>query len=236
MMHAQQARRGATTGDTIGCVVIIVLILAGIGFWIYRSGQSDDKEAIEQVLKSDSRSTVNTTSVAAVVSRMRRIDLSKCPNDFKAVYLEHIHAWEQLADVERDATTFDAEFNSGGALLEAFIRGFMGDPFGKANEGNAEQRRIRARYQKAMTEVRETFQRVEVSAARYGASRPKKPNPGYRWVSEDPNDSRVKWTPGTPDPDHPNVVASEKEGNWKPAPGYKWRDNAAQQDMQVVPR
>jgi phage FluMu protein Com len=33
---------------------------------------------------------------------------------------------------------------------------------------------------------------------------------------------RPRWVPGTPHPQFPNVVASDEEGVWSPAPGYAW--------------
>lgn len=61
------------------------------------------------------------------------------------------------------------------------------------------------------------------------------PAPGYRWVSEAPDDQRVIWSPGMRHPQHPNVVAGTTEGRWEPAPGYRWVSNAPG-DLRVVPR
>jgi hypothetical protein len=113
-------------------------------------------------------------SVAAVVDRMRAISLAGCPRDSSVAYVTHIHAWELLAEVERDAVRFDADFNSGGAMLEAFLRGLMLDPFGKAREAVAEQNRLKANYQWATKQIRETFHRVEEIAVAHGAELPKK--------------------------------------------------------------
>src|SRR5437899_2898030 len=85
--------------------LIVVIALVGGGYLYQReggkifgpdglAGKSGQKEAIQQVLRADSRTTTGVTSVSAVVARMRRIDLSKCPSDFRAAYTEHIHAWE----------------------------------------------------------------------------------------------------------------------------------------------
>lgn len=53
-----------------------------------------------------------------------------------------------------------------------------------------------------------------------------KPAPGYTWVAPNaPNDLRVKWVPGLPHPNLPNLVSSKEERKWDPAPGYKWKTN-----------
>ncbi len=129
---------------------------------------------IERVLKADSTTVDGATSVAEIVSRMRAISLTGCPQDFTAAYVVHIHAWESLAEVERDAAAFDADFNSTGAVVESFFRGVMGDPFGKTHESIAEQNRLRANWQRALTQIRETFQRAEELAVTHGAELPKK--------------------------------------------------------------
>ena len=50
-----------------------------------------------------------------------------------------------------------------------------------------------------------------------------RPAPGYVWT--DSSKTAVRWSPGIRHTNHPNVVASSKEGNWTPAPGYKWANN-----------
>lgn len=61
-----------------------------------------------------------------------------------------------------------------------------------------------------------------------------RPAPGYEWVSDDPDDLDVNWSPGMSHPQHSNVVAGTKEGSWKPAPGYRWVNDDDLDDLQVV--
>lgn len=49
------------------------------------------------------------------------------------------------------------------------------------------------------------------------------PIPGYKWVSDAPDDYRVVWAPGTVhSTDFPNTLAGDTVGNWRPAAGYRW--------------
>ena len=137
-------------------------------------GKNSNVTNIERVLKADTTTTTGVRSIADVATRMRTISLTGCPPDFSAAYVAHIHAWELFAEVEGDAIVFDANFNSGEAMVEAFIRGIMLDPFGKALEATAEQNRLRANYQRAQIQIRETFHRVEEIAVAHGAELPKK--------------------------------------------------------------
>jgi hypothetical protein len=131
---------------------------------------------MEEVLDYDSRTTNGAKSAEEVVQRMRAIEerLGKsCPADFRGAYVDHIHAWELLIEVERDLRAFDADFNSNAALVESFLRGAMLD-LGKPREMVAERNRIKANYQQATTKLRETYHRVERIAVGYGASLPKR--------------------------------------------------------------
>jgi hypothetical protein len=44
-----------------------------------------------------------SASISEVVTRMRAIDTSACPTDFRMAYLKHIHAWEEERKVELEA-------------------------------------------------------------------------------------------------------------------------------------
>lgn len=135
--------------------------------------QVSDATRIEAVLQQDVTVTVEVKSIEEAVARMRAIDLTGCPNDFKAAYVTHIHAWELMADVQREAAAHRADSESGSAMVEALIRGFMGDPFGKANEFATAENQLQWSYQTAQQQIRATFQRVEELAVTHGANLPK---------------------------------------------------------------
>ena len=140
-------------------------------------GQRGEKEQIkaniERVLQQDAKASEGSETVAKLVARMRAIDTSDCPNEFRLAYLAHIHSWEMMEDVQRDASRLKEEANSDGVLVEAFIRGLLGDPLGKANEIKAAQTQLQRSYQVAHTEIRKTFHHVEEIAIQYDANLPK---------------------------------------------------------------
>jgi hypothetical protein len=42
------------------------------------------------------------------------------------------------------------------------------------------------------------------------------------------------WVPGTRHKQFPNVVAGDKQGNWRPAPGYTWVNKDDHKDLRVT--
>lgn len=131
------------------------------------------KTNVKHVLEQDAKTHVGVQSANQAVAGMRAIDTTNCPADFRATYLSHIHAWETMADVERDAIAFKATANSDGVLVESLIRGYLGDPLVKANEIQAAQSQLQQKYLAARLQVKQTFNRVETIALHYGATTPK---------------------------------------------------------------
>jgi hypothetical protein len=167
--------------------IAIVCITIVIGLWIWRSPSkvvtmtmsdgtkiSVDVGAIESVLQQDSTTSSGATSVGEVLSHMRAIDTSGCPTDFQAAYLAHIHAWEKMGQVEIEAAAFKSDREGAGDFVEGFIRGFLGDPMGKANEIHEAQNQLQKEYQEAGQEIKQTFNQVQEMAVKYGAKLPKK--------------------------------------------------------------
>lgn len=128
---------------------------------------------IESVLQQDSTARHGVQTVAEYAVRLRAIPLTGCPNDFRSAYVAHLHAWELMAEVERDAAAYKAENEIGAVMVESFIRGFLGDPFGKVNEITAAENQLQQSLQLASQKIRDTFQRVEEIAVAHGANLPK---------------------------------------------------------------
>ena len=128
--------------------------------------------SIESVLQQDSLTEQGATSIAEVVKRMRAIDLSSCPPDFRSAYVQHIHAWESAAAIEQEYAAFNNRYNSGGALMESFFRGVVFD-FGMVGESNEALEKIANHQQQVSSEIRNTFHTVENIAVEHGANLPK---------------------------------------------------------------
>ena len=77
---------------------------------------------------------------------MRTIDLSKVPADFRAGYMDYIHAAEALAAVDEELLQLDRDRNDGGPLIDMVTEGSLrpGLEFSRRVEG-ARRRRLDAR-------------------------------------------------------------------------------------------
>ena len=170
---------------TVQVLVVCVTALVGLSLWKASSHTVTTTApdgarivvnvgAIESVLKQDRTTGTGSRSVLEVVNRMRAINTSECPNDFAAAYVSHIHAWEAMVEVERQAIAFKADREGAGDFVEGFIRGFCGDPLGKANEFRDAKTQLQSNYQAAREQVKQTFNHVEEVAVGYGAQLPKR--------------------------------------------------------------
>jgi hypothetical protein len=160
---------------TGGLFLVLCAVVAAMVLWPTNGnvrGQAGSIKQIERVLKEDSACSQGAQTTSEVVARMRRIDTSGCPKDFRTAYLAHIHAWELMADIEQQAVTLKAESESVATFVESFIRGFLGDPLGKANEIGEAQGQLARDCRSASTQVRLTYQRVEEIAVSHGATLP----------------------------------------------------------------
>lgn len=111
----------------------IVACLLFINFWHH----TQTKAAVQSIIDQYVAICNASKTMVDAVPQMRQVDTSRCPNDFRAAYLNHIQACEVLAEVEQKAHRLKSESESAGAYIEAFVRGLMADPFGKATEVRA---------------------------------------------------------------------------------------------------
>lgn len=157
--------------DRRAWIIGLVCLLFLGGVWYRWSANAHRASRIEQVLIADSRTSANVVSVAEIVKRMRAISLAGCPTDFIQAYVAHIHAWEEAAALEQEAAAYQSRFNSGAAFVEAFVRGFVFD-YGMIGEAATEQTRLRNKYSEVVSRIRSSFEPVESTALRYGATLP----------------------------------------------------------------
>jgi hypothetical protein len=150
------------------------LIIVFLSLFSSILGCSSSKDQIRSVLEQDRATSTSSSSIADIAAKMRAIDLSNCPADFQDAYIAHTQDWERLANWEQQAIGFNKNYVSGGAMVESMVRGFLGDPFGKTNEGFAEQNRLQAIHQQLNTEIQRSFQQVELVARKHGVALPSK--------------------------------------------------------------
>ena len=109
-------------------------------FYMIGSCKSSKKEkkarkAIEFVLQQYSQAgDVNNSSRAAVCNsvrniyyNLRAIDLSACPSDFQAAFIEHVDAVGEFKDLIEDIMRFENRNMNLGVISKAFVRGLNGD-------------------------------------------------------------------------------------------------------------
>jgi TPR repeat protein len=137
------------------------------------SGQKAKIQAeIQSVLREHVATLARTTTIQQVVTGLRAIDTSDCPTDFRVAYIDHIQAWEEIADVEQKLKRHSAQNDSVVPYLEAIVRGFMGDPFGKSDEVKADINKIDANVEAAQKKLKQTLNYVERVAITHGATMP----------------------------------------------------------------
>lgn len=122
---------------------------------------------IAAVLSEDEQTAVGSTVTTEIVRRMRQIDTSGCPAEFRSAYLSHIHAWESKVAAEQSRDSLNQYMNSGEGLVNAFVRGYNGDPLGEIGDAMQTERQIKAQLAQAGDAISETFRDVERIAASY---------------------------------------------------------------------
>lgn len=126
------------------------------------------KLSIQIVMAEHQNTLSNPNSIAEVAARLRAIDLSGCPADFRSAFLPYIQAWERMALVEARANQLQSFENFAARMVESFVRGAVGDPFGTSAEVSQEFRELDQAYHIGIQQVFSTYHNVENVAARYG--------------------------------------------------------------------
>ena len=144
---------------------------------INKSKDAEYRQALKSVLDQDAQTGENTKNNASIedlmnanmrrTNKMRAIDLSQCPADFQAAYIEHIGAWTSVNDLLSDMKRFQNKYDSFGACVEAFLRGMFFD-FGMIGEMEAEKQRINQRASQVSDAIKSTFYKTLHIAAKYG--------------------------------------------------------------------
>jgi hypothetical protein len=90
----------------------------------------------------------------AVVSEINSIDISRCPEDYRAAYARQADAVGALVDYMIETGSWEHRVSTG---VESFLRGFTGtDPFGGVREARERHRQLQTR----ITEATGHYQRT----------------------------------------------------------------------------
>ena len=98
-----------------------------------------------------------STQARYVAEEFQKVDVTKCPLDFRLAFQKHVFAWQQAEPSLKSNTV-------GTAFIEGFLSGMAADPrfLGLANDQAAI----------AVQEINSTYRELTLVAAEYGASIP----------------------------------------------------------------
>ena len=153
------------------CAVIILLIC-------FKScSNSGKKKAIESVLEQDhqisNRAPITSESsdinawlkkYEFIVTEMRAIDLSACPDDFAQAFSYHCQAWVDNYRVIQDIKSYQGK----DTFWNGFLNGLNGRSEAYINELNADQARIQQKGEEANKAIYDTYDKVLEIASKYG--------------------------------------------------------------------
>ncbi len=149
----------------LAIVVSLVVVIIVLFF-------PSEKRSMERVLLEDSTTSMNVSSVDEVVAKMRAININGCPLSFKSAYMRHINAWEDLRDLETKVLAHKEYSTSWNMAFDAFLQGFMGNPFGVVNELSQQDRNLEYQYEEIQQNIKMTYREVESIAIAAGCSLP----------------------------------------------------------------
>jgi hypothetical protein len=108
----------------------------------------------------------------AVATEMRRLDLSQCPSDFATVYVDHIHAWDRSAEIQRALTMIGSADNTKKVLIETALQKIFGSDHNALSDALEQETALKAAAVEASKQIKATFDEVERVAVSYGARLP----------------------------------------------------------------
>jgi hypothetical protein len=145
----------------IGAGISLVLIIL-----IWRGGAGEAR-AIERVLAQDrtyaqqrndaaSRGAAASDAIAQYVARMKSLDFSGCPPEFREAYIRHANAWQGMQ------IQLASEPSGWDAFLTGFLKGLNGQLDGGSFQMEADRK-------KHLEKIQASWGEVEAIAARHGA-------------------------------------------------------------------
>lgn len=156
---------------------LIILILLSLLLVGYSRSDNSPASAIERVLQADQQTNVGVKHFSKIVPRMRQIDTTGCPHEFRAAYLAHIHACEEVVQIPSEIEHLNSNDRQFEIFWESAIRSFLGDVFTVPAQISHQLEELDRKSENAQQEVAATYRRLEEIAVGYGAKLLPKPEP-----------------------------------------------------------
>jgi len=118
------------------------------------------QNAIGGVLQADAK-TASFEDPGERVAAMQLIDLSDCPRDFRAAYLEHVQAWRKAAELQRGLDQITDRSGKIARTTTSLARPL--ESLDQAHQKSAMERLAK----KAQSQVKASFDQVKTIAASY---------------------------------------------------------------------
>ena len=160
---------------------IAICTVIGLCLSVISCSNEHHRQAIESVLEQDKKVFSRKSSIDkstdideildfcnAVISDLRGIDLSACPDDFATAYSKHRQAWCDRLDVYKDIKSYMKRYNSTNATLEGLAIIFLGKKSTYDEDARKEQVRIVDEEKKTGMAVDDTYYKVLEIASKYG--------------------------------------------------------------------
>jgi len=146
------------TLGVLACVAAALAAGCGSGG---TGGAAPAADPAAEVMRVDARLNAITfpkgrdeARLRAVLTEVNAIDVSRCPADYRAAYVQFAAATGALVDFIVETGSWQHSVSTG---VESFVRGFtMTDPFATVREARERRRQLQAR----ITEANATYQRT----------------------------------------------------------------------------
>ncbi len=127
------------------------------------------KAAIEKALHENALTGAEPTDLHA--SAMRKVDLSDCPDDFRAAYVKHIHALEAKSKVRQAHAELDHESDADAEIVAGTLAALFGTYDTPWRDQVAAVKELDKLEWGATAEAGATLREIDEVASRYGARR-----------------------------------------------------------------
>jgi hypothetical protein len=126
------------------------------------AGVSVPPDRVTEVLKVDARlnqisfpKDQDAAKLRAVATQMNSVDISRCPQDYQAAYVQLCSAVGEFIDYCIETNSWDYAIASG---VENFVRGFTQvDPFGRLREDRERSRAMQTKLREAVANYQRTL-------------------------------------------------------------------------------